>query len=151
MRERIQRSGKRKSRKRRKKQNGINSVTSTGMKRKKVGNLLKNLSLLEEAVNSYTINRAAISVYEPSWNILTDSSCISRQAHDNVVTPIYCIIDLRNGRKRNDVVTPFIFPDEWGFNLVPCREFQNRHRISRLPSSQNISTTGKACEMEEIT
>jgi hypothetical protein len=78
---------------------------------------------------------AVISVYEPSWNIPDRFLVYNRQVHDNVVTTICCIIDLWNVGRRNDVVAPFILPDEWGFNLDPCLEFQNRHRISRLPSS----------------
>jgi len=96
---------------------------------------LENVLRLEKAVNSYNMKRAVISVYKPSCNIPDRSLVYNRQVHANVVKPIYCIIDLRNSGRRNDVVTPFTFPDEWGFNLFPCREFQNRHRISRLPSS----------------
>jgi hypothetical protein len=36
-------------------------------------------------------------------------------------------MDLRKEERTDDVMTPFILPDEWGFNLVPCPEFQNRH------------------------
>ena len=53
MREHIQRNGKRESRKRRKKENGINSVNMYKEEtEKKVRNFLENVSLLEEAVNS---------------------------------------------------------------------------------------------------
>lgn len=45
--------------------------------KEKIRNFLEYVSLLEEAVNSYNIKRALISVYEPSWNFPTDSLCIN--------------------------------------------------------------------------
>jgi hypothetical protein len=102
---------------------------------KKVRNFLKYVSLLEDGVNSYTTKWDIIFVYETRWKIPDRFFVYKRQVHEDVVTPIYCIMDLRNDGRRDDVVTPFNLPDEWGFNLVPHREFQNRHRISRLPSS----------------
>lgn len=97
---------------------------------RKVRNFLKQVSLLEECVNSCTIRSDVVFVYGPHWNIPDRFVVYKRQVQQDVVTPIYCIMDLRNDGRRGDVDVPFILPDEWGFNLVPCREFQNRHRIS---------------------
>ena len=82
-------------------------------------NFLENVSLLEEAANSYNMKRAIISVYESSWNIPDRFLVYNRQAHDNVVTPVYCIIDLRKDGRRNDVVTPFIFSRRMGIQPGP--------------------------------
>lgn len=131
--------GKARKRERRRRHNGRNELAGWGgggrHGRKKVRNFLKYISLLEEGVNSRTLKWDVIFIYEPRWNIPDRFVAYRLQVHEGIVTPICCIMDLKNDARRDDVMTPFILPDEWGFNLVSCREFQNRHRISRLPSS----------------
>lgn len=108
---------------------------------------MSEATLLTEDVNSCHIKWNNMAVYEPS-------ACVSSRLADLWNTGLYTPISSRHvvrakllhyGSKelkgvgvgvgrRDDVMTLFILPDEWGFNLVPCREFQNRYGISRLLS-----------------